>query len=296
MIADQATALRGLMLAQDVDAPVSAAPARRTERHARTIAVTSGKGGVGKTSIAVNLAVHFAKLGRRTIVLDADLGTANVDVLCNLMPSATLAHVVAGRRAIEDTLIDAPGGFRLVPGASGLAQVANLSEFERGRLLNDLHRLESRADVMIIDTGAGVGANVLSFCVAADEVLVVTTPEPTAITDGYAVIKSIVRQKPEAEIRVLVNQVRDEREARAVFERISAVCRKFLSVAPRYAGHVVSDERVRLGVHRRRPFALEAPTTPASNCICHLAHRMDRYASPSVNGGLFSRVASWWSR
>lgn len=290
MIADQATALRGLVKAR---APVMASePVERGG--ARTIAVTSGKGGVGKTSLSVNLAIQFAKLGRKTILLDADLGTANVDVLCNLMPAATLAHVIAGRRAIEDTLVPAPGGFHLVPGASGLAQVANLSDFERTRLLQELRRLESRSDLMIIDTGAGVGANVLSFCLAADEVLVITTPEPTAITDGYAVIKSIVRQKADADIRLVVNQVRDEREARSVFERVSSVCRRFLEMSPRYAGHVVSDERVKASVLRRRPFSLESPTAPATRCLAQLAQRMDRHASATAPGGIFRRMSAWW--
>ncbi len=288
MIADQATALRGLVMAR--------APRAETDTRggARTIAVTSGKGGVGKTSISVNLAIQFARMGRRTILLDADLGTANVDVLCNLMPTATLAHVIAGRRSIEDTLVPAPGGFHLVPGASGLAQVANLSEFERNRLLQELRRLESQADVMLIDTGAGVGPNVLSFCTAADEVLVVTTPEPTAITDGYAVIKSIIRQRPDAEIRLLVNQVRDEREARAVFERVAAVCRRFLNVAPTYAGHVSADERVRMSIHRRRPFSVESPTCAAATCLNRLAHRMDRHAPAASSRGIFQRMTTWW--
>src|SRR5690606_22374938 len=130
---------------------------------------------------------------------------------------ASLAHVVAGRRRIEDVMIDAPGGFRLIPGASGLAQMAALSQFERDRLLDQLQQLESRVDVILIDTGAGVSPNVLGFLAAAGEVLVVTTPEPTAITDAYAVIKTLVRQKPDASISVLVNMVRDEAEAREVF-------------------------------------------------------------------------------
>lgn len=267
-----------------------------TQRRARIVAVTSGKGGVGKSNVAVNLAIRLAEMGRRVVLFDADLGTANADVLCNITPSATLAHVVAGRYSLEDAMIDAPGGFRLVPGASGLAQMAALSEFERTRLIDQLHRIESDADVILIDTGAGVSPNVLSFVVAADQILVVTTPEPTAVTDAYAVIKTVIRQRPEGtetDIRLLVNMVKDAAEGRQIFDRIDSVCRRFLAVSPRYAGHVVSDPRVPLAVRRRRPFVIDSPGCEASVCLGQLAHRMDRHASEPRGGGLFHRMVSW---
>lgn len=264
-----------------------------TERRARIVAVTSGKGGVGKSNVAVNLAIRLAEMGRRVVLFDADLGTANADVLCNITPSATLAHVVAGRYALEDAMIDAPGGFRLVPGASGLAQMAALSEFERTRLVDQLHRIEADADVIIIDTGAGVGPNVLSFALAADQLLVVTTPEPTAVTDAYAVIKTITRQRDEMDIRLLVNMARDAEEGRQVYDRINGVCKKFLNLSPRFAGHVVSDPKVPLAVRRRRPFVLDSPGCEASMCIGQLAHRMDRHVSEPRGGGLLHRMVAW---
>lgn len=287
MIVDQAEALRGLVME---------GPAEGRGNFARTVAVTSGKGGVGKTTVAVNLAIQLSQLGRRVVLLDADLGTANVDVICNLNPTSTIAHVVAGRRTLHETMVEGPGGFQLIPGASGLAQIANLSEFERCNLMQQMRRLESRADVVLIDTGAGVGANVLSFAVAADEALVVTTPEPTAITDAYAVIKTMHRQKPDVDVRVLVNMVRDEREGRAVFDRMSAVCRRFLSLQPRYAGYIVADPRVQASVRRRRPFVLDAPSCLASTCINQLAHRMDRHVTEPRQGGFLRRLAAWLSR
>lgn len=294
MIADQAEALRELV-AED-RAQEGHADANRpipTASRATTLAVTSGKGGVGKTSVSVNLAVQLSQMGRDVILLDADLGTANADVVCNINPQRNLSHVVAGRCSLQDALVDAPGGFRLIAGASGLSQMAALSEFERARLMDQMRSLEEQADLILIDTGAGVGPNVLGFLVAADQILVVTTPEPTAITDAYAVIKTVCRQGDGLDIRLLVNMVRDEREARAVYDRVSGVCRRFLNLTPRYAGHILSDTRVPHAVRRRQPFVLEHPASPASVCMHRLAHRIDRHASTPRDHGLLRRMAAW---
>ncbi|MCC7145062.1 MAG: MinD/ParA family protein [Phycisphaeraceae bacterium] len=273
---------------------VSVTSPLRGQTLARVVAITSGKGGVGKSSMAVNLAIRLAQMGRRVILVDADLGTANADVLCNLAPSASLAHVVAGRKTIGQILIDAPGGFRLLPGASGLSQIAALGELERVRLVEQLRQLEEQADLLIFDTGAGVSPNVLSFVAAADQQLVVTTPEPTAITDAYAVIKSVYRRRPDADFRILVNMVRSSDEAIAVFTRLDAVCRRFLKLTPRFAGHVMLDARVSLAVRRRVPFVLENPRCEASLCIGQLAHRMDRHAAEPRDMGIWHRLTHWW--
>lgn len=288
MILDQAQALRGIVQQEQAQAAGNG--------QARVLAVTSGKGGVGKTTIAVNLAVQLAQMGRQVVLLDADLGTANADVLCNLTPAGTLAHVVAGYKPLEDAIIEGPGGFRLIPGASGLAQMAALGEYERRRLMQQMRRLETTSDLILIDTGAGVSPNVLGFLVAADEVLVITTPEPTAITDAYAVIKSVVRQKEDADIRLLVNEVRDEAEGRVVYERIAAVCQRFLNLSPRFAGHVPMDANVPLSIRRRRPFVLESPRTPASESLRQLVHRLDRHAAQPPGEGLLRRMAAWLGR
>ena len=260
---------------------------------ATTLAVTSGKGGVGKTSVSVNLAVQLARMGRRVILMDADLGTANADVICNLNAPRNLSHVVAGHCSLREAMVDAPGGFRLIAGASGLSQMAALGEYERNRLVEQMQYLEDEADLIMIDTGAGVGPNVLGFLVAVEQVLVVTTPEPTAITDAYAVIKTACRQSDDMDIRLLVNQVRGEREAREVHARVAGVCRRFLRQSPVYAGHVLSDVRVSHAVRRRQPFVLEHPGSPASACLQRLAHRIDRHATTPREHGLFKRMAAW---
>jgi flagellar biosynthesis protein FlhG len=283
MLVDQAEALRSLASETDGGG-----------RRARLVAVTSGKGGVGKTTVAVNLAIRLSAMGRRVVLFDADLGMANADVLCNVTAPCTLAHVVAGRRSLEDAIVEAPGGFRLVPGASGLARIASLSEFERSRLLQELRRLEADSDLILIDTAAGLSPNVLSFALGSDQLLVVTTPEPTAITDAYAIIKTLRRQRSDLEANVLVNMVRDADEGRAVFGRIDAVCRRFLELNVRYAGHVVHDARVMMAVRHRRPFVLENPHGDAARCVTQLAHRMDRHAIEQPTGpGLIRRMASW---
>ncbi len=299
VVTDQAQTLRHLV--REVEQQHQAAshsatvvrPPTPKPRCATVLAVTSGKGGVGKTNIAVNLAIRLSTLGRRVVLLDADLGTANADVLCNLSAAGTLAHVVAGRRTLKQVMIDAPGGFRLVPGASGLARIAAMGDFERNRLMEQVQELEHDADLIIVDTGAGVSPNVLSFTMAADQLLVVTTPEPPAITDAYALTKIISRQEKRPHIGLLVNMARDAQEARSVFGRIDATARRYLNLEPRYAGHVLADTRVAQSVRLRRPFVLESPNCEASRCIAQLAHRIDRHASEPHNQGLLHRMMSW---
>jgi flagellar biosynthesis protein FlhG len=293
---DQATELRRMVALTDRSTGRSDAPApspRPTRRAARVVAITSGKGGVGKTNIAVNLAARLARMTRRVIVLDADLGLANADVLCNLGPTSNLAHVVAGRKQLADVLVDAPGGFSLIPGASGLSQMAALSEFERAQLFQMLHRIEAEHDLIIIDTGAGISPNVLSFVLAADETVVVTTPEPTAVADAYAMIKTISRRSEAAQASLLVNMARDRDEARRVFDRMNAVCRRFLGLSLTSAGYVLHDPQVSQAVRRRRLFVLDQPDCPASACVTQLAHRLDRHAAEPRESGFFRRVASW---
>ena len=280
----------GASAALNPDRPSAIKPAL-----AKTMTITSGKGGVGKTNVAINLAVCLARCGHRVVLLDADLGTANADVLCNLSPAWNLAHVVAGRATLEAAMIEAPGGFQLVAGASGLATIAALGEQDRNRLIEWLARLEQNNDLILIDTGAGVNPNVLGFVTCADQVVVVTTPEPTAITDAYAVIKTARRRRPDLDVRVLVNMVRNASEGQAVFDRVESVCRKFLSLAPRYAGYVLNDAHVTLAVRGRTPFVIDSPHCPASRCVLRFAQQMDQHDVMQTGHGLFRRLAGWFA-
>jgi flagellar biosynthesis protein FlhG len=301
---DQAAQLRRLAersrrpVRREIKQPTVAAEAPR--RRAKVIAVTSGKGGVGKTNIGVNLAIRFAQAGRRTLLLDADLGTANADVVCGLDVPRHLGHFIARTATLPQVTLDAPGGFKLIGGANGLARVADLGEVERQRIVTSLAALENECDVLIIDTGAGISPNVLSFTRAADQVLVVTTPEPTAITDAYAVTKVITRSRPAGlrqEMSLLVNNCRNVAEARAVFGRISGVAKQFLDVDLADAGHVFHDEAVPLSVRRRVPLCLGEPRSPASLCIAKLAQRLDRTTQvPPENRGFFGRLTGVWRK
>lgn len=282
VLIDQATQLRTMV---------------KDRARASVIAITSGKGGVGKSNIAVNLSIKLASAGKDVVLLDADLGLANADVLCNIDLPYNLSHVIARKKELRDVLVKAPGGFRLIGGASGLARMADLTDFDRERLVQSLGELEEQTDIIIIDTGAGISPNVLSFTRAADHVLVVTTPEPTAITDAYAVIKVISRDGTERRISLLVNQVRSPGEARVVQERIAKVAKQFLGVSVLEAGYIVADEEVWSAVRRRTPFVLSSPRCGASQCVGQLAMRLEQGVAGTVHSvGFFNRMSRWFRR
>jgi len=267
-------------------------------RLARAVAVSSGKGGVGKSNVAVNISVALAEAGLKVCLLDADLGLANADVLCNLSPKLTLEHVIAGRCRLVDTMLLAPGGFRLLPGASGVAGLADLHEQQRARLLGQLATLERVADVIVIDTGAGITSNVLAFAATAHTTLLTTTPEPTAITDAYGLVKALFAKVPQANIELLVNMTSDPAEGEAVHRRIDRVSRTFLNRSLAYCGSIPVDPAVQAAVRQRVPFVLLAPDEPATRALRTVARRVvglhERQPSPAPRHGFFSRLANWF--
>ena len=280
-VLDQATHLRQI--------------AQRLAPKAQTIAITSGKGGVGKTNLAVNLAATLAALRRRVVLLDADMGLANADILVNVQPRFNLAHVVAGQRTLAEVITPTPAGFSLIAGASGLARMADLTEADRRRLVSQLETLQSACDVLIIDTGAGIGRNVLAFAVPADHVVIVTTPEPTAITDAYAVIKVLVRCGATGRMSVMVNQAKNREEARVVHERVSGVARQFLQTDITFGGYVVTDPAVSQAVRKRTTFVQASPHCPATQCVTAWANRIDSHVEvPAARRNFFARLAGWW--
>lgn len=276
---DQASSLRRLVDALGgaggaialgrADAPI----AESAGAHAPVVAIASGKGGVGKSNIAVNLAVALSRASVRTTLLDGDLGLANADVLCGVPSRGDLSDVVAGRKSVEEILVRAPGGFMLAPGAAGVASMADLDDRAGRRLLDAVERLTRGADLLALDCGAGIGRGALSLFGSADLGLIVTTPEPTAITDAYAFLKCAaaggdgVRPMPMARARLVVNQARDREEALAVHARVSAVASRFLGAPIALAGWVPSDPAVGRAVRARQPFIIAAPGSGAARRI-----------------------------
>ncbi len=265
---DQASNLRRLV--------VESASVKRT----KTIAVTSGKGGVGKSSLAVSLAIALARDGSRVTLLDADLGLANINVILGIIPKYNLYHVIKGKRKLKDIVIEVPEGIKIIAGASGFHQLANLDMKQRGDFIEAVSDLDDD-DYMIIDTGAGISQNVMSFVGAADEVVVVTTPEPTAITDAYGIIKSIAAQTPDKPVRLIVNRVQTVSEGKRVAQRVINIAGQFLNIKVENIGFVFEDMYVSKSVRNQKPFIVSYPKSKASICVSIIA---DRIANKEIDG------------
>lgn len=263
--AQTALAATGMALAQQ------AAPTK----HMRTLAVTSGKGGVGKSNVAVNVALEWAALGRRVSLLDADLALANADVLLGLNPQYHLGHVLQGQRSLQDIIIEVAYGVRLIPGGSGVEELANLARHQHARLISELQALESEADCMIIDTAAGIAENVTGVLHAADEVIVVTTPDPTAVVDAYAVIKVLHQQNPAKPLWVIVNDVVGIGDAERIFAQLQSAVTRFLGHQLTMLGTIPRDAQLAEAVREQVPVVLYAPDTPASRSLRLIAKQLE---------------------
>lgn len=246
----------------------------------QVIAVTGGKGGVGKTSVAVNLAGALAGSGRRVVLLDGDLGLANVDVFLGLSPRYTLAHVLSGERTLDEILIAAPQGFHVIPAASGIARLANLDAASHLGLVQAFSALAARLDVLVIDTAAGIAHGVTQFSQAAQHVLVVICDEPASLTDAYALVKVLSRQHGVSRFRVLANMTRAPGAGEELFRRFERVTGRFLEVVLDYAGEIPDDECVRRSIRGQRAVIEAFPSSPASRAFKKLAARADKWPVP----------------
>lgn len=288
---DQAERLRSLITTAEIDQR----PPRETASKTRVISVTSGKGGVGKTTLAVNLALAAQQAGTATVLLDADLGLANIDIVLGVYPPHNLLHVLRGEKSIGEIVCPGPMGLRLVAGGSGWVELANSNTAQLGRFIAGLAELDSTSDLIIIDTGAGLADSVLSFLKASEEIIVVTTPEPTAITDAYAMIKIASKQEAKR-IHVIVNRAQSRQQAEAVFGKIAATAKRFLQVEPDFAGWVPEDSLVTKSIINQRPILLQYPDSGVAVAIRRLQAALfsssHPESSPSTSGlrSFFSRL------
>ncbi|SFT71327.1 flagellar biosynthesis protein FlhG [Selenomonas sp. GACV-9] len=233
----------------------------------RVLAVTSGKGGVGKTNLTVNLAIALGMAGQRVLVIDADLGMANVDVVLGSMSRKHLLHLLEDGTELQDVVMHGPYGVNYISGGSGIEKAAEFTIEERQRLMQKLTGCAELADIILIDTGAGLGKNVMDFILAADEVLLVTTPEPTALTDAYAVMKAYSMYASHQNIRLVVNRVYDEAESREVVAKLQQTSERFLNMPIDCLGYIFEDTAVMRSVRKQTPFLVAHPGSTAARCI-----------------------------
>jgi flagellar biosynthesis protein FlhG len=246
----------------------------------QVIAVTSGKGGVGKTNVSVNLAIALADAGRSVMLMDADLGLANVDVLLGLPPGPNLAHVLDGRCSLEEVLVEGPAGVRIIPAASGLQRMASLSPPQHAALINAFAALSFDPEVLVVDTAAGISDSVVYFSLAAQEILVVVCDEPASITDAYALVKLLHRDYGRQRFHILANMTRSAGEGHETFNRLARVCDRFLDVSLDLVGIVPFDEHVRRAVQRQMPVLHAYPQSSAALAFKKLATTTDKWPVP----------------
>jgi flagellar biosynthesis protein FlhG len=258
---------------------------RDSMHNTQVIAVTGGKGGVGKSSIAVNLGLALTALGRRVVLLDADLGLANVDIMLGISARRTLAEVLKGECSLRDVMVTTASGMRIVPAASGLSDMADLVPAQHAAIVNAFNDLSDDVDYLIVDTAAGISDTVISFVRAAHEVLTVVCNEPTSITDAYALIKILNRQHDKQVFRVVTNMTRSQQEALALFAKLQQVTDRFIDVTLQHIGNIPYDDAMRKAIQRQKPVLESAPRSAAAQGFRVLAQRVEALPVPRVANG-----------
>jgi len=243
--------------------------------HPRVISISSGKGGVGKTNVATNLGYSLALEGKKVLVLDADLSLANVDVLLGLTPRFNLHHVFQGEKSLQEILVTGPGNIAILPASSGILELSDLSDSQKLYFLSEMEALASKIDILLVDTAAGINNNVIYFTLAAQERIILLTPEPTSLTDAYALIKVLSSRYGVKAVRILVNSARSEQEALSVFRKLSQVIDRFLdSLSLDFLGFILHDEHVAKAVRQQRLVAELYPKSTAGNSFAALARKL----------------------
>jgi flagellar biosynthesis protein FlhG len=263
---------------------------RRRKSQARVIAITSGKGGVGKTNIVANLGYALSRLGKKVMILDADLGLGNMDVLLGVAPKFNISHVIRGEKSLAEIIEEGPGNMKILPAASGIQELTQLTQEQKMQVFTDLDRLIDDMDLLLIDTAAGISSTVMDFNVMAHEIMVVVSPEPTSITDAYALMKVLSLKYSEKSCKLVVNMAASPKEAQEVFRQLELVTDRFLDIHIDYLGCVLRDDKLARGVKHQRLVSDLYPESRAGRCFNELARRVAKLAPasrPKGNTNLF---------
>lgn len=247
---------------------------KKRDKDVRVIAITSGKGGVGKTNIAANLAYIFSKMGKRVLLLDADTGLANIDVILGITPKYSLFHVLHGEKTLSEATVQGPGGIKILPATSGIQEMAELSRDQKLTLLKELDGLIESLDFMFIDTAAGIAENVMYFNMVAEEIIIVVSPEPTSLTDAYALIKLLYQDYATKRFMLLVNMVTGPNEAKEVYRRLNNATDHFLNLSVEYLGYILCDKTVHEAVKQQTMLVKLSPHSRASKCLFTVAEKL----------------------
>jgi len=273
MLNDQAAGLRAMQTNNTTSKKSDSQPVR-------VIAVASGKGGVGKTNVSVNLGISLSQQGNRVLLMDADMGLANVDIMLGLQTKYNLSHVLDGEKTLQEVIVEGPGGLKIIPAASGVRRMAQLSAMENAGIINAFSELNGEIDILIVDTAAGIADSVISFCRAAQEVVVVVTDEPASITDAYALVKVLSRDYQLSRFRLLANMSRTPAHGRQLYEKFAKVCEQFLDVSIDYFGTVPFDHDLREAVQKQIPVTVYRPNSLAAKSFKGMAQQVEAWPIP----------------
>jgi flagellar biosynthesis protein FlhG len=265
----------------------------REDRATRVYSITSGKGGVGKTAVVANIAVSLARLGKNVLILDADLGLANIDVVFGIAPAYNLNHFFAGERELQEILFHGPAGIKILPAGSGIQNFTHLDSIQKMKLLDGLDSMHNDFDFVLIDTEAGISENVTYFTTAAQEILIVTTPEPTAITDAYALMKLLSTQYHEKHFNLVVNQIQNEDEALDVFKKLTMVSNRYLDISIDYLGSIPADKLMLDAIRKQKVIVEMFPSSRISIAFNELAARLCSEHPPSLPKG---NIQFFWKK
>ena len=295
---DQADKLR--TMAQGIKLKIESDLLKDIKR-TRIVVVTSGKGGVGKTNLALNLAISLGELDKKVILLDADMGLANVDIILGMVPKYNLYHVIKQEKELKDIIMSGPKGVQIIPGGSGIFQMANLSEYQLKQVISELGKLDGECEVMIVDTGAGIANNVLSFALMADDIIVLTTPEPTSLTDAYGIIKTAVTREARGKYHLVVNRASSDSQGVMVGQKLKTVCERFLGVEVNVLGFVPEDRSVHSAVMKQEALVVHAPDSVAAQNIRGIACRLcekngTEITKPIGIKGFFRSITRLWKQ